>query len=134
MLDTSTKPFCRIVTKYFDWGQSYEIFEPIFETNIVIGSSNFEKSLHFFGENNFKQQLNLLHNIILNKDYYNLENLNEVIVDNDATLKLIENYIISNDEFRSPWEKYSTLLSENDFIMLLIDELNFVLCYATVKL
>ncbi len=129
-MDNTTIPQCEIIIKYFDWGESYEIFNPLFEINDINGNSQIEKSIIFFGKNNFKNQLLSLYNVILNFQEYEILNFTDVINNRQELLKLLDFYLKENEVKIAPWEKYSDSLNENYYIEIVNNLLDFRLCFC----
>lgn len=129
MIDYSTSPKCEVLIKYFEWGEPYQIFNPLFEIHNIKGDSQIEKSIYFFGKNNFKNQLLLLYNSILNFQEDRISNLDKVITNREDILKLLDFYLKINESKLSPWKKYSESLNENDYIESANNLLDFILCF-----
>jgi hypothetical protein len=130
MIDESTKPTCEFITKVFDWGEPYLSYNPVFEMSDLNGDSDLEKSIQFFGKNNFKKQLLLLYNSILNFQENEINNVDITIDNRERLLNLLQFYLEQNANFISPWEKYGESLSETDYIEKIKGELLFELCYV----
>jgi hypothetical protein len=130
MIDNSTNPKCEVYIKYFEWGEPYQSFNPLFEIHGIDGNSQIEKSIHFFGKNNFKNQLLLLYNSILNFEEFRISNFDGIIINREGLLKLLDFYLEENKGKLSPWEKYSASLKENDFLENAGILLDFVLCFC----
>ena len=130
MIDNATIPKCEVRIKYFDWGEPYHSFNPLFEIHDINGDSQLEKSIHFFGKNNFKNQLLSLYNSILNFQEDRISNFNGIITDRKELLKLLDFYLKASEGKLSPWEKYSESLNENDYIENANNLLDFVLCFC----
>ncbi|OOV17647.1 hypothetical protein [Flavobacterium sp. LM4] len=89
-IDFETNPICKIEEKKFDWGEPYNIYTPIFKTNIEHNLSLLEFSIELFGKNNLKKQLTLLHNKLTNhEELSSVENLNEEIFNREHLIDLI---------------------------------------------
>ncbi|WP_264529645.1 hypothetical protein [Flavobacterium sp. N502540] len=130
-IDFDTNPICNIREEKFDWGEPYNIYTPIFKTDIEGNLSLLEFSIELFGKNNFKKQLLLLHNKLANYEEFNsIENLNEEISNREHLLDLINKYIVINNECITPWVKYSLSITETDYINLLEEILNLKLNYV----
>lgn len=72
-----------------------------------------------------------MYNLILNHEEDNISNFEEKIIDQESRLNLLEYYSKANEREVSPWEKYSTSLSEKDYISGIIEAFNFKLCFST---
>lgn len=129
--DFETNPICKIKEEKFDWGEPYNIYTPIFKTDIEENLSLLEFSIELLGKNNFKKQLILLHNKLINYEELNsIENLNDEIFDREHLIDLINKYIIINDKYDTPWEKYGLSIKEIDYINLLEEMLDLKLNYV----
>lgn len=130
-IDFETRPICKIEEKKFDWGEPYNIYTPIFKTDIEQSLSSLEFSIELFGNNNFKKQLTLLHNKLINyEEFSSIENLNEEIFNREYLINLINKYVIINDKYNAPWIKYNLSVTELDYINLLENMLNLKLNYV----
>jgi hypothetical protein len=128
IIDEETLPKCKIEKKMFEWGEPYDFCTPIFDTNLPKETNPLESSIDFFGKNNFKNQLLLLHNAITNfEESYRIENFNKEILDREFLINKIHNYLENNKNKNTPWDKYSLPIDEIDYIKLLYDNLNFKL-------
>ncbi|WP_288376290.1 hypothetical protein [uncultured Chryseobacterium sp.] len=132
-IDDNTLPNCKIEVKKFEWGEPYKIYTPIFNfTNL--SDSKLENSIKLFGENNFKQQLLLMYNVINNyEELEKLENYKGEKFSRKSILELINFYLKKNENLITPWEKYDVGLSENDYIKYIEEKLSEALYYVKVK-
>lgn len=129
-IDIETIPHCKIEEKKFEWGEPYEIQTPIFILK-KISTSKLENSIILFGENNFKQQLMSLYNVIINhEESEKIENYTGEEFNREAILNLINSFIRKNAGFVTPWEKYQLLLTEYDYIEYCEKQLQESLCYV----
>ncbi|MFZ4927555.1 hypothetical protein [Chryseobacterium sp. Mn2064] len=132
-IDIETIPHCKIEEKKFDWGEPYSIHTPIFILNKT-SVSELENSIILFGENNFKQQLSSLYNVIVNhEEFERLENYIGEEFNRKEILELINSFIQKNKGLMSPWEKYDIGLTEYDYIRYVEEQLKKSLCYVKIQ-
>lgn len=116
-IDRQTIPFCLIKEKTMEWGEVYNEYNPMFITILTEKNLSLKESIIFFGENNFKNQLSNIHNILLNfEEKERICNFDNEIFDRTEMLNLIIFYIEKNKNIVSPWEKYDIGLCEEDYI------------------
>lgn len=122
-IDKSTIPFCHVQEKKFDWGESYTTYNPIFKISPISEEFSLEDSIIILGENNFKNQLLLLHNAINNyEEFDRIENYYGETFNREKILKLIDFYIKKNEDYLAPWEKYNNGVMEFDYIDIMESE------------
>ena len=122
-IDKSTIPFCHVQEKKFDWGEPYTAYNPIFKISPISEEFSLEDSIIILGENNFKNQLLLLHNAINNyEEFDRIENYYGETFNREKILKLIDFYIKKNEDYLAPWEKYNNGVMEFDFIDIMESE------------
>ena len=122
-IDKSTIPFCHLQEKKFDWGESYTTYNPIFKISPISEEFSLEDSIIILGENNFKNQLLLLHNAINNyEEFDRIENYYGETFNREKILKLIDFYIKKNEDYLAPWEKYNNGVMEFDYIDIIESE------------
>lgn len=122
-IDKSTIPFCHVQEKKFDWGEPYTAYNPIFKISPISEEFSLEDSIIILGENNFKNQLLLLHNAINNyEDFDRIENYYGETFNREKILKLIDFYIKKNEDYLAPWEKYNNGVMEFDYIDIMESE------------
>lgn len=107
-IDHSTFPPCRIEQRKFEWGEPYEVEHPIFDGNIDPDLSDLEFSVEAFLKNNFREQLLLFLNTLLNhEENERIENFHGKI---DAAQRqdLISRIgeFLDQDSVPAPWVKY----------------------------
>lgn len=132
-IDIETIPNCKIEEDKFEWGEPYDIQTPIFifKKN---STSKLENSIILFGENNFKQQLLSLYNVITNhEESEKLENYTGEEFDRKTILELINSFIKKNESLIAPWEKYQLLFTEYDYIEYCEKQLQESLCYVKIQ-
>ena len=129
MIDNTTVPRCEVRTQYFDWGEPYQVFIPLFDFSCIEGETQLEKSVVFFGKNNFKNQILFLYNLVLNYEEHKISNIDEPLNDRMKILKLLDSYSKFNASLLSPWEKYSDSLNERDYMPQVRNKLDFELCH-----
>lgn len=122
-IDKSTIPFCHVQEKKFDWGEPYTTYNPIFKISPISEEFSLEDSIIILGENNFKNQLLLLHNAINNyEEFDRIENYYGETFNREKILKLIDFYIKKNEDYLAPWEKYNNGVMEFDYIDIMESE------------
>lgn len=132
-IDTETLPHCRIEEDQTPMTEYYIIHTPLFRFPEALGS-NLEDSIVLFGENNFKEQLTMLHNIITNYEEHSLlVNYQEQEFDRKALLELINFYFKKNKNIQTPWEKYEYYYTEKDYLDEMTNERREKLYYAAYK-
>ncbi|AWK05289.1 hypothetical protein HYN56_14010 [Flavobacterium crocinum] len=132
-IDTQTLPHCKIEEDETPRTEYYVIYTPIFSFPEALGS-NLENSIVLFGENNFKEQLLILHNIINNHEEHELlKNYQDEDFDRKAILELINFYFEKNKNIETPWDKYYYYLSEKDYFYKMTDERGENLYYGEYK-
>ncbi|MBE8723990.1 hypothetical protein [Flavobacterium hungaricum] len=133
-IDTETLPHCKIEEDQTPFTEYYIIRTPLFRFPEPLSTNNLESSIVLFGENNFKEQLTMLHNIINNYEEHELlENYQEEAFDRKAILDLIDFYFEKNKDIQRPWEKYNEHYSEKDYLDVMIAKRAGNLCYAAYK-
>lgn len=116
-IDRQTTPFCLIKEKTMEWGETYNEYNPMFITILTEKNLSLKESIIFLGENNFKNQLANIHNILLNfEEKERICNFDNEMFDRAEMLNLIDFYIEKNKYHVSPWEKYDIGLCEEDYI------------------
>ncbi|NML72083.1 hypothetical protein HHL23_20150 [Chryseobacterium sp. RP-3-3] len=132
-IDKETIPRCKIEDKEFEWGEPYKIYTPIFYF-IDLSSSKLENSIKLFGENNFKQQLLLMYNVINNyEEFEKLVNYGGEEFNRKIILELINSYMKENENIIAPWEKYDIGLIENDYMKYIEEKLGETLYYVKME-
>ncbi|GET46532.1 hypothetical protein RCZ01_18340 [Capnocytophaga felis] len=130
-IDRETLPFCLIKEKSFEWGEIYQEYIPIFQVFFSNENLSLEESILFLGENNFKQQLRSLHNVIVNnEEFERIENYCGEEFNRAHIISKINFYIEKNENLISPWEKYDLGLQEIDFINMINYEMNKKMYYV----
>lgn len=118
-IDRQTIPFCLIKEKTMEWGEIYYEYNPMFITILTEKNLSLKESIIFFGENNFKNQLSDIYNILLNfEEKERICNFDNEDFDRAEMLNLINFYIEKNKNIVSPWEKYDIGLCEEDYIQI----------------
>jgi hypothetical protein len=133
MIDNTTQPKCDIQIKYFEWGEPYESFIPLFEIFEFNGNTLLENSINFYGKNNFKNQLLVIYNLILNNQEDEIINFHGVISNREELLNLLNFYINDNKNKVAPWEKYSDSINEIDYVKNSLELIKFHLCYSNPR-
>lgn len=129
-IDIETIPQCKIEEEKFEWGEPYDVHTPIFIFK-KFSASKLENSIILFGENNFKQQLLSLYNVIINhEEFERIENYTGEEFDRKAIIELIYSFIKKNEGLVAPWEKYHTGFTEYDYISYSEGQLQESLCYV----
>ncbi|RRJ86698.1 hypothetical protein EG240_15885 [Paenimyroides tangerinum] len=101
-IDKDTTPNCKVEKKKFEWGESYNYYTPIFSIK-NFSKSNLKNSIIIFGENNFKKQLLLIYNAIINHDEFEkLKNYKYEEIKRTSILELINYYFKKNETLISP--------------------------------
>ncbi|SDI13621.1 hypothetical protein [Chryseobacterium jejuense] len=132
-IDIETIPNCKIEEDKFEWGEPYDIHTPIFIFK-KFSTSKLENSIILFGENNFKQQLLSLYNVIINhEESEKLENYTGDEFDRKAILELINSFIKKNESLIAPWEKYHIGLAEYDYVSYSERQTQESLCYVKIQ-
>jgi hypothetical protein len=116
-IDKSTVPFCLVEERKFDWGEPYTTHHPIFKITPTSEEFSLEDSVIILGENNFKQQLLALHNVINNyEEFGRIINYKGEEFDRVKTLELINFYIRENENYVAPWDKYYDGIGESFYL------------------
>ncbi|MFC0781200.1 hypothetical protein [Flavobacterium sp. HJSW_4] len=124
-IDESTVPFCKLEHEKFDWGEPYTHYDPIFKISPTNRVLTLEDSIVIFGENNFKEQLTSLYNVIVNyEEFDRIVNYNEEKFDRNKILELIDFYIKENEGKLTPWEKYHLYTYELFYISYIEEKAN----------
>ncbi|MGH1515989.1 hypothetical protein [Chryseobacterium sp. JK1] len=132
-IDIETLPHCKIEEKKFDWGEPYSVQTAIFILK-KFSSSQLENSIIFFGENNFKQQLLSLYNVINNhEEFERLENYMGEEFSRKTVLELIDSFIKKNEKIAAPWGKYDIGFTEYDYIKYAEEQLKESLYYVKIQ-
>ncbi|BAP31405.1 uncharacterized protein CHSO_2368 [Chryseobacterium sp. StRB126] len=131
-IDIETIPNCKIEEGKFEWGEPYQDYTPVFILK-RFSSSKLENSIIIFGENNCKQQLLSLYNVIINhEELERIENYTEEELSRKALLELINFYINKNENLLAPWDKYTIGLMEYDYIEYIEKQLKDCFCYVKI--
>lgn len=112
-IDKNTIPHCYAEEKKFEWGEPYTDITPIFNLSIDPDLSDIEFTIEILGKNNFKTNLEKLHNILLNKEEnYRINNFKEAILNREHLIQKIINFIDENSNNIAPWENEHTVIDE----------------------
>ncbi|MCS4302468.1 hypothetical protein [Chryseobacterium sp. BIGb0232] len=132
-IDTETMPHCKIEEKKFEWGEPYEMQTPVFIFK-KFSASKLENSIILFGENNFKQQLLSLFNVIINhEEFERIENYSGEQFDRKTILELINSFIKKTESLVAPWEKYRLGFTEYDYVGYIEEQGQESLCYVKIQ-
>lgn len=123
-IDKNTIPYCYVVEKKFEWGEPYTVITPIFNLSIDPNLSNIEFTIEILGKNNFKTNLEKLHNILLNKEEnYRIDNFNEIILNREFLIRKIINFMDENVNNIAPWENEYNVCDEVHYLGIIEDDL-----------
>ncbi|MEJ5106428.1 hypothetical protein [Chryseobacterium sp. MYb328] len=132
-IDTETIPHCKIEEKKFEWGEPYEMQTPVFIFK-KFSASKLENSIILFGENNFKQQLLSLFNVIINhEEFERVENYSGEQFDRKTIVELINSFIKKTESLVAPWEKYQLGFTEYDYVGYIEEQVQESLCYVKIQ-
>lgn len=112
-IDKNTIPHCYVEEKKFEWGEPYTDITPIFNLSIDPDLSDIEFTIEILGKNNFKTNLEKLHNILLNKEEnYRINNFKGTILNREFLIQKIINFIDENSNNIAPWENEHNIIDE----------------------
>lgn len=112
-IDKNKIPHCYVEEKKFEWGEPYTDITPIFNLSIDPDLSDIEFTIEILGKNNFKTNLEKLHNILLNKEEnYRINNFKGTILNREFLIKKIINFIDENSNNIAPWENEHNIIDE----------------------
>lgn len=124
-IDRDTVPYCYIEERKFEWGEPYEVVTPIFNLCINPDLSDMEFTIEVLGQNNFRDNLEKLFNILVNKEEnYRIESFTALIEKREYLLNLIEGFLNSNTSNIAPWIFYRELFTEKDYLESIEEDLN----------
>ncbi|AWH85052.1 hypothetical protein HYN59_07890 [Flavobacterium album] len=130
-IDKKTVPHCYVEEKKFEWGEPYTVDTPIFNVCIDPQLSDIEFTIEILGRNNFRQNLEKLYNILINRDEnYRLNNLTEPVLNREFLIEKIAGFIADNKNNIAPWDNEYDVGSDEEFYLEWISkDLNRILLF-----
>ncbi|KQT26172.1 hypothetical protein ASG22_05745 [Chryseobacterium sp. Leaf405] len=123
-IDKTIFPHCFVEEKRFEWGEPYINMTPIFNLSINPGLSDIEFTIEILGKNNFKNNLDKLYNILINKEeHFRLVDFNEHILDREFLIGKILNFINENTNKIAPWDNEFKIFGEEFYLEMIKDDL-----------
>lgn len=129
-IDKSVVPHCFVTVKFFEWGEDYNEYLPIFNLCADPALSDMAFTIEILGLNNFKESLSALYNILLNREEY--ERIGEHIEPISKRAQLlarIDHFQEENKRHEAPWDKYRDILDAAWYLEKIETELNRTLLY-----
>lgn len=129
-IDKSVFPYCFITEKKFEWGEPYNEIRPIFNLCADPELSDIAITIEILGQNNFKEHLAKLYNILLNREEYErISATMEPVGNREQLLENINRFQEKHTQDIAPWEDEFNVFDETFYLKKIEAELERALLY-----
>ncbi|MBL7706573.1 MAG: hypothetical protein JNM21_13595 [Taibaiella sp.] len=129
-IDKSIVPHCFVTEKKFEWGEPYDDIRPIFNLYTDPELSDIAFTIEILGQNNFKEHLAKLYNILLNREEHErISATMEPVSNRQQLLERINHFLEEQAQNSAPWEDAFSALDEAFYLRAIEGELGRRLVY-----